>query len=57
MFFDGIVGSECYFVIVFSESVGKFVCAGVMVCECDVFLVLCVIGILCFVIFVFDAFV
>ena len=41
----------------FPECVGDFVCVGVMVCECDVFIVLCVDGILCFVVFVFDAFV
>ena len=47
----------CYFVFVFSECVGDFVCVGVVVCECDVFIVLCAVGILCFVVFVFDAFV
>ena len=38
MFFDGIVSSVCYFALVFSECVGEFVCVGVMVCECDVFI-------------------
>ena len=48
--------SVCYFVFVFSECVGDFVCVGVVVCECDVFIVLCVDGILCFVVFVFTMF-
>ena len=32
MFFDGIVCSVGYFVLVFPECVGDFVCVGVMVC-------------------------
>ena len=57
VFFYGIGCSECYFVFVFSECIGDFVCVGVVVCECDVFIVLCVDGIECFVVFIFDAFV
>ena len=49
--------THLYFVFVFSECVGDLLCVGVVVCECDVFIVLCVDGILCFVVFVFHAFV
>ena len=37
---DGIVSSVCCFVIVFSECVGNFMCVRVVVCECDVFILL-----------------
>ena len=56
--FDGIVGSVCYFVFVFSECVGNSVCVRVVVCECDVFGLLCVVCIFCcFVVFVNHVFV
>ena len=49
------VSLMCFFMVLFvlyailyffSECVGEFVCVGVMVCECDVFSLLCVVGIL-----------
>ena len=54
VFFDGIVYSVGYFVLVFPECVGDIVCVGFVVCECDVFILLCVVGIFCFVVFVYD---